>query len=70
MATKLKSYTIARPVNYPHNKPDPEECRCMECNSNGLNKTGKIGTGFLQTRRETTILGYKCPFCEDGWRVK
>ena len=67
--TTAKGYNVGRPVNYPHDQPDPEEFRCKECNSNGWNKTGNIGTGFLQTKRYTTILGYKCPYCEDGWKI-
>ena len=67
--TTTKGYNVGRPVNYPHDQPDPEEFRCMKCNANGWNKTGNIGTGFLQTKGETTILGHKCPCCEDGWKI-
>ena len=33
--TSTKGYNVGRPVNYPHDQPDPEEFRCKECNSNG-----------------------------------
>jgi hypothetical protein len=58
----------ARPVGWDYDTPDPEDQRCMTCNSSGLVRTGNRHAGYMGTS-STGIWAVRCPSgCNKGLR--
>jgi hypothetical protein len=56
-----------RPEGFDYTQPDPEDVRCPQCNSNGMNRSGLIPTSYYGST-STVMYGIPC-ICKNGLRI-